>query len=97
MEFLRDHSDTATNPSRSCHQHSDAHQFPLPTWPDALAQRPRKKSSVSVSVAAEQTLSALLDYSNVALHHAKAAGRNRVKRADQPKPDGKAPAVIRVA
>ena len=39
---------------------------------------------VSVSVNAEHTLEALLEYSDVALYAAKADGRNRIKRADQP-------------
>jgi diguanylate cyclase (GGDEF)-like protein len=39
---------------------------------------------VSVSVNAEHTLEALLEYSDVALYAAKADGRNRIRRADQP-------------
>ena len=39
---------------------------------------------VSVSVNAEHTLEALLEYSDVALYAAKADGRNRIGRADQP-------------
>jgi diguanylate cyclase (GGDEF)-like protein len=39
---------------------------------------------VSVSANAEHTLEALLEYSDVALYAAKADGRNRIKRADQP-------------
>jgi diguanylate cyclase (GGDEF)-like protein len=52
---------------------------------------------LSVSVNGEHTLSALLKLSDLALYRAKAEGRNRVKRADQPKPDGGEPTVIRVA
>jgi diguanylate cyclase (GGDEF)-like protein len=52
---------------------------------------------VSVSVNAEQTLDGLLEYSDVALYRAKAEGRNRIKRADQPKTEGGASNVFRVA
>jgi diguanylate cyclase (GGDEF)-like protein len=41
---------------------------------------------VSVSANAEHTLSELLKLSDVALYRAKADGKNRVKRADRPKP-----------
>ena len=54
-------------------------------------------SGVSVSGNAEHTLSALLEYSDIALYRAKAEGRNCVKRADQPKPKGGFSTVIRVA
>jgi PleD family two-component response regulator len=47
-------------------------------------------------VRGEQTLSVLLEYSDAALYHAKAGGRNRVKRAEQP-PTEDATTVIRVA
>jgi diguanylate cyclase (GGDEF)-like protein len=53
---------------------------------------------VSVSVNAEHALSTLLEYSDEALYRAKAGGRNRIKRADQPEPDGGGQStVIRVA
>ncbi len=53
---------------------------------------------VSVSVNAEHALSTLLEYSDEALYRAKAGGRNRIKRADQPEPDGGGlSTVIRVA
>jgi diguanylate cyclase (GGDEF)-like protein len=53
---------------------------------------------VSVSVNAEHSLSALLEYSDEALYRAKAGGRNRIKRAGQPEPDGGGQStVIRVA
>jgi diguanylate cyclase (GGDEF)-like protein len=52
---------------------------------------------VSESVNAEDTLDALLEYSDVALYAAKAEGRNRIKRADQSKPEGGLSNVFRVA
>jgi diguanylate cyclase (GGDEF)-like protein len=52
---------------------------------------------VSASVNAEQTLEDLLGYSDAALYRAKAQGRNRVNRADQPEPKCGPSTVIRVA
>jgi diguanylate cyclase (GGDEF)-like protein len=52
---------------------------------------------VSVSVNGEQTLEALLECSDVALYNAKTEGRNRIKRADQSKPEGGLSNVFRVA
>jgi diguanylate cyclase (GGDEF)-like protein len=52
---------------------------------------------VSASVNGEHTLSALLEYSDIALYRAKAEGRNRVMRADQPRPQGGSSNVYRVA
>jgi diguanylate cyclase (GGDEF)-like protein len=52
---------------------------------------------VSVSMNVEETLDALLELSDMALYSAKTDGRNRIKRADQPKPDGGLPNVFRVA
>jgi GGDEF domain-containing protein len=52
---------------------------------------------VSVSVKAEQTLDALLEDSDVALYSAKTDGRNRIKHADHPKPEGGVSNVFRVA
>ena len=52
---------------------------------------------VSVGVTAKQTLEDLLGYSDAALYRAKAQGRNRVNRADQPEPDGGPATAIRVA
>ena len=52
---------------------------------------------VSASVNAEQTLATLLEDSDVALYRAKAEGRNRIKRTDQPKPEGRLSNVFRVA
>jgi len=52
---------------------------------------------VSVSVNAELTLEALLEYSDIALYGAKTEGRNRIKRADNPEPEGESSNVVRVA
>ncbi len=52
---------------------------------------------VSASVNGEHALSALLEYSDVALYRAKAEGRNRVMRGDQPRPKGGLSNVLRVA
>jgi len=52
---------------------------------------------VSVSVKSEQTLEELLEYSDAALYGAKADGRNRIKRAELPKPEGRTSNVFRVA
>jgi diguanylate cyclase (GGDEF)-like protein len=52
---------------------------------------------VSASVNGEHALSALLEYSDIALYRAKAEGRNRVMRADQPRPKGGLSNVYRVA
>jgi diguanylate cyclase (GGDEF)-like protein len=52
---------------------------------------------VSASVNAKQTLEALLACSDAALYSAKSEGRNRVKRADQPRAEGGLSNVFRVA
>jgi diguanylate cyclase (GGDEF)-like protein len=52
---------------------------------------------LSASSNAEQTLTGLLEESDIALYRAKSEGRNRAKRADQPKPEGGSSTVIRVA
>jgi diguanylate cyclase (GGDEF)-like protein len=54
-------------------------------------------AGVSASENAELTLEALLEYSDVALYGAKTEGRNRVKRADNPKLDDRSSNVFRVA
>jgi diguanylate cyclase (GGDEF)-like protein len=59
------------------------------------------KATVSGGVAAtetsEETLDALLGFSDAALYLAKADGRNRIKRADQDRPADRASNVFRVA
>lgn len=52
---------------------------------------------VAVSEDADHALSALLEYADIALYRAKAEGRNRIQRADQPKPRRSSANVVRVA
>lgn len=52
---------------------------------------------VSASEDADQSLSALLEYADIALYRAKAEGRNRIQRADQPKRKSGPSSVLRVA
>ncbi len=52
---------------------------------------------VSASVNGEHALAALLEYSDVALYRAKAEGRNRVMRGNQPRPKGGLSNVLRLA
>jgi diguanylate cyclase (GGDEF)-like protein len=52
---------------------------------------------LSVSAKAQHSLSELLSHSDLALYRAKAEGRNRVQRADQPKSASGEAAVVRVA
>ena len=52
---------------------------------------------VSMSATGEDPLSALLEFSDIALYRAKSEGRNRVRRADQPKSQDQASPVLRVA
>jgi diguanylate cyclase (GGDEF)-like protein len=52
---------------------------------------------VSVSMNADETVDALLQNSDAALYSAKTDGRNRIRRADQPSPEGPPSNVFRVA
>jgi diguanylate cyclase (GGDEF)-like protein len=52
---------------------------------------------VSASTNADETLDALLESSDAALYSAKTEGRNRIRRAGQPRPEGSASNVFRVA
>lgn len=52
---------------------------------------------LSASLYSEQTLTTLPEDADIALYRAKSEGRNRVKRADQSKPEGGLSTVIRVA
>jgi|SRR5579862_981330 len=52
---------------------------------------------VSASATAEETLAALLERSDGALYDAKTEGRNRIKRAEQPRPEDQVSNVFRVA
>ena len=52
---------------------------------------------VSASANAEQTLEVLLEHSDLALYEAKTEGRNRIKRAEQPRPEDQISNVFRVA
>ncbi len=58
---------------------------------------PTVSCGVSVSANAEQSLSVLLKQADIALYRAKAAGRNRVERANQPEAKTGSPTERRVA